>query len=251
MTHNLFDLKGKTFLVTGASSGIGYEVCKTIALMNGNFIAVARREDLLKKLIIQTDNKNSSYIVADLSTLEGVEKVITVVEKIDGLVHSAGITELTPIKFYTSEKLDKIRTINYDSILLIVNSLAKKKKFNKSSSIVLIASISSIIGSKGLGIYSGLKGALVSISKVWANEFSLSKTRVNCVSPGMVKTDISIQLEEQLSKEQATIDEAKYPLGYGAPEDVAYPVVFLLSDAAKWITGQNIILDGGRTACID
>jgi NAD(P)-dependent dehydrogenase (short-subunit alcohol dehydrogenase family) len=251
MSQHLFDLKGKTFLVTGASSGIGYEVCKTIALMNGNFIAVARREELLESLLKEYGTKNSTYIAADLSTNKGIEKVVNAIDKIDGLVHSAGATELTPLRFYTTEKIDKLRIINYDSVLLLVNSIAKKKKINKFSSIVLISSLSSIIGSKGLGIYSGLKGALVSISRAWANEFSLYKTRVNCVSPGMVKTDISIQLEEHLSKEQALIDEAKYPLGYGEPEDVAYPVVFLLSDAAKWITGQNIILDGGRTSCID
>ena len=95
-----------------------------------------------------------------------------------------------------------------------------------------------------------MKGALIGISKVWAIELAGNNSRINVVSPGMVKTDITLSMINSLSKEVIDEDEAKYPLHYGNPEDVAYPVVFLLSAAAKWITGQNIILDGGRTSWI-
>ena len=248
--NNLFDLKGKTFLITGASSGIGYEICKTISLMNGNFIAVARREELLKTLIERHGTVGSSYIISDLSTHLGIEEVVKKIDKIDGLVHSAGIVKIAPLKFYKQQLMDEIRVINYDSILYLMSSLQKNRKFNWASSSVLISSISGLFGMKGNGIYAGLKAGLIGISKVWANELAISNSRINVVSPGMVKTNITTNSINDLSEEIIANDQAKYPLGYGNPEDVAYPVVFLLSDAAKWITGQNIVLDGGRTACI-
>lgn len=250
MTNNSFNLQGKTFLVTGASSGIGYEICKTIALMNGHYIAIARRENLLQQLLTEHPTEHSSFIVADLSTAEGITAVLNATGPVDGVVHSAGIVKLAPLKFYKEELLNDMRVINYDSIVMLMNSLHKAKKLKAQSSTVLISSISGMYGMKGNGIYAGLKGALIAISKVWANELAQNRSRVNVVSPGMVRTDITEESIRSLSAEVIAADEAKYPLGYGNPEDVAYPVTFLLSDAAKWITGQNIVLDGGRTSCI-
>ena len=103
---------------------------------------------------------------------------------------------------------------------------------------------------KGNGIYAASKGALIAISKVWASEFSSNRIRVNCVSPGMVKTEITNKSIDDLSLEVIQQDEKKYPLGYGEAIQVANPIIFLLSEASSWITGQNLILDGGRTSTI-
>jgi NAD(P)-dependent dehydrogenase (short-subunit alcohol dehydrogenase family) len=176
--------------------------------------------------------------------------VVNQLDKIDGIVHSAGIVSLAPAKFYTDELMNSMRIINYDAIVKLVHLVSKNKKLNKKSSIVLLSSISGFFGMKGNGIYAGTKGALIAISKVWAYEFSGSGTRVNCVSPGMVKTEITERSIQDLSLEVIQLDEKKYPLGYGEPAQVANPIVFLLSEASSWITGQNIVLDGGRTACI-
>lgn len=246
---NLFQLVGKKILVTGASSGIGYETCLTIFRQGGEFIAVARSEQKLKKLISDCDNTNS-YIVADLTIYDEIVTLIETIPSIDGIVHSAGIVSLSPVKYYNEEFMNNIRLINYDSIVHLVNLVFKKKKINKNSSIVLVASIAGLYGMKGNGVYSATKGALISISKVWANEFSFSKIRVNCVSPGMVKTEITENSIENLSLEVIKLDEKKYPLGYGDPIQVANPIVFLLSEASNWITGQNIVIDGGRTSII-
>jgi len=250
MQNSLFDLKGKTFFVTGASSGIGYEVCKTISLLNGHFIAVARRKELLEALVSECNSTNNSFIVADLSLTEEVKRVANSIEKIDGVVHAAGFAKLAGLKFYKENLLNEMRSIHYDSIVMLMSFLTRGKKLNSNSSIVLIASIAANFGMKGNGIYAGIKGALVSISRVWANELANQKIRVNCVSPGMVRTEIAKETESLVSKEAIEEDEKKYPLGYGLPEDVANPVVFLLSDASKWITGQNLILDGGRSSVI-
>jgi NAD(P)-dependent dehydrogenase (short-subunit alcohol dehydrogenase family) len=246
---NPFDLSGKKILVTGASSGIGYETCLAISRQGGTFIAIARRVELLEKLIKESGNENS-FILADLSQTEDIQKIVDLMPNIDGIVHSAGIVTLAPVKFYSKELMNSIRETNFDSIALLINLITKKKKINKDSSIVLVASIAGLFGMKGNGIYAASKGALIAISKVWASEFSSNRIRVNCVSPGMVKTEITNKSIEDLSLEVIQQDEKKYPLGYGEAIQVANPIIFLLSEASSWITGQNLILDGGRTSTI-
>lgn len=248
--NKYFDLSNKTFLVTGASSGIGYSTCLAIDSMGGNVIAIGRNEANLKTLLSELKGKNNSYLVLDLNQKENVEILVQNIPQIDGIVHSAGIVELAPLKFYNLELMDKIRWINYDFIVLLISQIVKKKKINKPGSIVLVSSIAGLFGMKGNGIYAGTKAALIGISKVLANELSLMKINVNCVAPGMVKTKITEESIEKLSKETIELDEKKYPLGYGYPEDVANSIVFLLSPASKWITGQTLVLDGGRTSTI-
>ncbi|MEN9522334.1 MAG: hypothetical protein RL065_711 [Bacteroidota bacterium] len=247
---NQFLLSDKKILVTGASSGIGYTTCLTIAELGGVVIAVGRNEENLKQLMTKLKGEGHSYISCDLSKMENIPALIEGITNIDGFVHSAGIVELAPAKFYNVDLMDKIRLINYDSLLILMNQLLKKKKLNKNGSIVLVSSISGLYGMKGNGIYAGTKAALIGLSKVLANELAGQKINVNCVAPGMVRTKITEASIEDLSKEVIELDEKKYPLGYGDPEDVANSIVFLLSSASKWITGQTLILDGGRTTSI-
>jgi NAD(P)-dependent dehydrogenase (short-subunit alcohol dehydrogenase family) len=247
MTNSPFSLAGKTILVTGASSGIGYETCKLIVQLGGNIIGVARREQLLKDLIDQPGFENSSYIVADLSNEDDIMNVATKVGEIDGLVHSAGSPKVVPVRYYKLEELEWLTRINYYSVVMLVNYLLKKKKIKKDASLVMVASLAGSFGTKGLGFYAGTKASVAAISRVWANELSSMGIRVNCVSPGMVRTDIKDHMENELSAEMLSIDESKYPLGYGETIEVAAPVAFLLSSASSWISGQNIIIDGGRS----
>jgi NAD(P)-dependent dehydrogenase (short-subunit alcohol dehydrogenase family) len=247
--NNPFDLTGKTFLVTGASSGIGYETCLAISRQGGKFIAIARRSDLLINLINDSNRDNLQYTL-DLSNIDDIKNLVELIPNIDGIVHCAGIVSLAPLKFYSEELMNSIRSVNFDSIVYLINQIVKKKKLNKAASIVLTTSIAGLFGMKGNGIYAASKGALISISKVWANELAVNRIRVNCVSPGMVKTEITNKSIEDLSIEVIQEDEKKYPLGYGEAIQVANPIIFLLSDASSWITGQNLVLDGGRTSII-
>jgi len=247
MSYNPFTLSGKTILITGATSGIGLSVCETVHRMGGTVIAIGRDFSKLEALDLGSHHQ---FIKFDLSDLDKIAELILQLPGIDGFVHSAGIVELNPIKFFKPELYESIRKTNLDSFLYIMNGLVKKKKLNASSSIVAISSISGIYGMKGNGLYGMTKAALNLAVKTFANELAGQKIRVNAVAPGMVKTQITLNTIETLGSEQIKADESKYPLGYGAPEDVANPVVFLLSDAAKWITGEILTLDGGRTAVI-
>jgi NAD(P)-dependent dehydrogenase (short-subunit alcohol dehydrogenase family) len=251
MKDDNFSLLGKTILVTGATNGIGFEICKQIATAGGNFIGIGRNIEKLQHYINDHSLEESKVVAFDLVEIENIHLLVSdLTTRIDGFVHSAGIAHVSPMHFFNYNDYENVRKINLDSVLVLFSELLKKKKINKNASVVFISSISAIRGAKGNGIYAITKAALDSISKVYANELSSKNIRVNTIQPGMVETDMSAQAENILSKETMDIDRSKYPLGYGEPKDIALPVVFLLSNASKWITGQSIVIDGGRTSCL-
>jgi NAD(P)-dependent dehydrogenase (short-subunit alcohol dehydrogenase family) len=251
MKNNNFSLVDKTILITGATSGIGLEICKQITVAGGNFIGIGRDIEKLQHYIVENELRLSKAIKFDLIELEDIHLLVSDLHvKIDGLVHSAGIVNVSPMRFFNYSNYENIRKINLDCVLVLFAELLKKKKINKHSSVVFISSISAIRGAKGNGLYAITKAALDTISKVYANELSSKFIRVNTIQPGMVETDMSMQAENILSKEIMNIDRSKYPLGYGETKDIALPVIFLLSNASKWITGQSIIIDGGRTSLL-
>ncbi len=249
MKDSNFSLIDKTILVTGATSGIGLEICKQITIAGGNFIGIGRNIEKLQNYIDYNELKQSKAVKYDLIDLKNIHLLVSELNtKIDGFVHSAGIAHVSPMYFFNYSDYENIRKINLDCVLVIMSELLKKKKINKKSSVVFLSSISSIRGAKGNGLYAITKSALDTISKVYSNELSSKYIRVNTIQPGMVETDMAMQAENVLSKEVMDIDRSKYPLGYGETKDIALPVVFLLSNASKWITGQSIVIDGGRTS---
>ncbi|MFC6876148.1 SDR family NAD(P)-dependent oxidoreductase [Flavobacterium myungsuense] len=243
------NFSGKTILVTGATSGIGYEICMQIANFNGNIIAVGRNQEKLNDLANKmTKRIHFKGVLYDLENLDKLENLIEIIKiPIDGIVHAAGIVQLQPIKFLDMNLLNKIRTINYDSIVLIISKLLKKKLINKNASIIFISSIAGEVGMKGNFIYSSTKASLNSSAKVFASELSGQNIRVNCIAPGQVETTLTESVAKQVSAEAIIVDRKKYPLGYGKPEDIAHLALFLLSDKSSWITGTTITIDGGRS----
>lgn len=248
---NSFSLNNKTILVTGATSGIGLEVCRQISLHGGCFIGLGRNTTDLDELINKNNLANCRSVIVDISQSSSIVEFVKDLDlNIDGFVHSAGIVENNPIQYFKEELYDTMRAVNLDSVLFFISSLLRCKKFNKPSSIVFISSISGMYGMKGNGLYGITKAGLAIMAKTYANELAHKRIRVNAVSPGMVNTEITLNAEKLLSDDVINIDKKKYPLGYGEPEDVALPIIFLLSDASRWLTGQNLVLDGGRTAII-
>lgn len=248
---NAFSLENKTILVTGATSGIGFEVCKQIIIAGGNFIGLGRKIDQLDKFISESNLLGSSAQYVDLNQLHDINELVDSLKvKIDGFVHAAGVVENNPIQFFNEDLYKTIRTVNLDSALFLISLLLRKRKFNKPASVVFISSISGMYGMKGNGLYGITKAGLGIMAKTYANELAFKKIRVNTVAPGMVNTQITLDACNFLSEEVINDDKKKYPLGYGETEDVALPIIFLLSEASKWITGQNLVIDGGRTAVL-
>lgn len=245
--YNPFSLENKTILVTGASSGIGKAIAIECSKMGAKVVITGRNEQRLQETYEQLEGAQPAYIVADLTKKEDIETLINQIGSLNGLVNCAGLTITKPFKFLQEEDIQEVMTVNFNAPLLLTQLLIKKKKLQKISSIVFISSISgtkvSLIGNS---IYSASKGAINGICKGLALELAPQQIRVNTVVPGMVETNIVSGGE--IAEEQLEIDRQKYPLKrYGKPEEVAYAVVYLLSDTSSWVTGSNLLIDGGYT----
>nr|WP_314993496.1 SDR family oxidoreductase [uncultured Capnocytophaga sp.] len=245
--YNPFSLENKTILVTGASSGIGKAIAIECSKMGAKVVVTGRNEQRLQETYGQLEGTHPAYIVADLSKKEDIETLAKQIDSLNGLVNCAGLTIPKPFKFLQEEDIQEVMTINFNAPLLLTQLLVKKKKLQKAASIVFISSISGIkVSYIGNSIYSASKGAINGFCKGLALELAPQQIRVNTVIPGMVETNIVSGGE--VTQEQMEADKQKYPLKrYGKPEEVAYAVVYLLSDASSWVTGSNLLIDGGYT----
>ena len=245
-SYNPYSLSGKKILITGASSGIGKATAIECSKLGANLIITGRNTERLEETMSLLSGEGHLLKALDLNDYEAVLEYIVDIPKLDGTVYCAGTQKTCPTKYIRREDLNEVFETNFFSNINLNSILLEKKKLNKGASIVFISSTAAgIVAQYGNAIYSASKGAITSFAKVLALELSPQKTRVNCVLPGMVKTPLLKNIlvdEEQLVK-----DEESYPLGYGNPEDVAFAVIYLLSDASKWVTGTNILLDGGLT----
>ena len=245
--YNPFSLENKTILVTGASSGIGKAIAIECSKMGAKVVITGRNEQRLQETYKQLEGLQPAYIVADLSRKEEIETLVNQIDCLNGLVNCAGLTIPKPFKFLQEEDIQEVMTVNFNAPLLLTQLLIKKRKLRKASSIVFISSISGTkISYIGNSIYSASKGAINGICKGLALELASQQIRVNSVIPGMVETNIVSGGE--VTQEQLEADKQKYPLKrYGKPEEVAHAVVYLLSDASSWVTGSNLLIDGGYT----
>lgn len=249
---NPFLLEGKNILVTGASSGIGRQCAVCCSKMGAKVILVARNEERLKETLGMMEGCGHRYYSFDLANVSGIKQLVTSITSdiggIDGFVHAAGIEKTLPVKLLTSEDYESVYKVNCLSAFEFVHQFSNKKNFNDEGHIVLISSITSIIGRGGVAAYAASKGAMVSAVRSMALEFAKKKICINCISPGTVLTPLMQNFLSTLSEEDYKKRVGGFPLGLGNTEDVANACIYLLSDASRWITGQNIIVDGGYTA---
>jgi len=245
--YNPFTLEGKTILVTGASSGIGKAIAIESSKMGANVIITGRNEERLKKTYYLLNGSDHGLIVADLSVKEEIERLNKELPVIDGLVNCAGFTKVAPFSFATRDSFEEVMNVNFFAPTELTRLMVKTKKIRKGASIVFISSVSGVYCSAvASAIYSSSKGAVNGLVKGVALDLAPKGIRVNSVNPGMIDTDIFTG--SAITDEQLKTDMLRYPLGrYGKPEEVAYAVIYLLSDAATWITGSNLLIDGGYT----
>lgn len=245
--YNPFTLGGKTILVTGASSGIGRAIAIESSKMGANVIITGRNEERLKKTYYLLKGNGHGLIVADLSVKEDIERLHKELPVIDGLVNCAGLTKVAPFSFATRDSFEEVMNVNFFAPTELTRLMVKTKKIRKGASIVFISSVSGVYCSAvASAIYSSSKGAVNGLVKGVALDLAPKGIRVNSVNPGMIDTNIFTG--SAITDEQLKTDMLRYPLGrYGKPEEVAYAVIYLLSDAATWITGSNLLIDGGYT----
>lgn len=243
--NNPFSLENKRILVTGASSGIGQCIAIECSKMGAQMVVTARNQERLHETVSQIATSDSKEIIADISTVEGVDAIVEQVPVLDGLVLNAGIIHTAPVKFINEENMMAVFNTNILSSIRLVQRLIKKKKLNRNASVVFISSISTFQVKKGNSLYSATKGAVNSFAKALAVEVGHLGIRVNCIQPGNIKT--RVMDAGAITEEQRAEYMKKYILGEGEPIDVAYPAIYLLSNAAKWVTGSIFTIDGGGT----
>jgi len=247
MSYNPYSLKGKTIFISGASSGIGKSIAIECSRMGAIMFITGRNTERLDRTFSQLEGNGHIKIVADLHTDDGIKAVVETMPSLDGIVHCAGIAKPMPFQFSGKEVITEVMGINFNSPAILTQQLLKNKKIIKGASIVFISSISGVLcSSVGGSIYSASKGAINGLVKGMALDLAPKMIRVNTVNPGMIDTNIFAT--GTISEEQLKEDMNRYPLKrYGKPEEVAFLVIYLLSDASSWVTGSNFLIDGGFT----
>ena len=240
-------LKGKVILITGASSGIGRATAIECSKLGARVIITARNDKRLTLTYNELIGEGHQMYLCDMEKEEDINNLVSNLPEIQGLVNNAGFTKILPLQFINFEDINNIFQVNTFAPMLLLQKLIKKKKIKKGASVVFTSSIAGIgFSTVGNSIYSASKGAISAFIRCVALELATKSIRVNAVCPGMVNTGI---LDKGIvSKEQLEEDIKNYPIGrYGKPEDIAWAIIYLLSDASNWVTGDNLVIDGGLT----
>lgn len=246
----MINLNNKNILITGASSGIGRECAIVLSNAGARIILVGRDlkrlNDTKSKLkenkhhIINMDVKSFDHIESNISD------AVTKIGVIDGFIHSAGIELTAPLRLMNYQRYNELFSVNTIAAFEFSRILSKKKYMNNSgASFVFISSVTGFLGVSGKVAYCSSKSALLSGAKALALELANKKIRVNSVLPGMVNTEMVINMKNELPESSMKEILDNHPLGFGEPTDVANLCAFLLSDLSKWITGSDYIIDGG------
>jgi len=249
-----FSLNDKNIIVTGASSGIGRQCAISCSKLGAKLILMGRNTERLKETLESLDERNEHLMYPlDLLDYDKLEEVLNDIGSklgnVDGIVNCAGVSATLPFRRVTPEKMDDFFQKNVTMAFNLCRMLIQKKLMtSQGGSIIFISSVMGIVGETGKVLYGMTKGALIAGTKSLALELARKNIRVNCISPGVVESPMSDKAI--YSRDEASLNRIKnmHPLGLGKDEDVANACVFLLSDGSGWITGTNLIVDGGYTA---
>lgn len=246
-----FSLIGHNILITGASSGIGRAAAFAVAQQGAKCALVGRNITRLNNVLQSLHGHGHIALPLDLLNEEAcksaVEQTVEALGPISGFVYCAGIEKTLPFRTTALSDLREIMAINLEAYWEITQEVLKRNNYDKSH--LSIVSISSVAANGAIGktAYSASKGAIISLTKSLAGEFASKKIRFNCICPGYVETPMLSAVQKLYKSEEAFNSSIvqKHPLGIGQPEDVANAVVYLISDASKWITGTVMTVDGG------
>lgn len=249
---NPMDLSGRAVLVTGASSGIGRDTSVLLSELGARVVLTGRDSVKLEDTLSEMTGKGHTIEPFDLRTADQIpswlKAVTSKVGPLDGMAHCAGVHSHRPLRVLDTEKFEEVQRVNVTASMMLAKGFRQKDCRAAGASIVLLSSVAGLVGQPGIAAYAASKSAVVGLTRCLALELASEQIRVNCIAPAMVKTEMSDRWFNSLTPEQIENIEQAHPLGIGRPRDVANATAFLLSDAARWITGSVLAVDGGFTA---
>jgi NAD(P)-dependent dehydrogenase (short-subunit alcohol dehydrogenase family) len=249
-----FDLPGKVVVVTGAGRGIGRATTLAAAAAGASVVAASRTMSDLEGVREAVKSLGQECMahradVEDVDSLRSlVDAAVTHFGRIDGLVNNAGDNLAGPAVDFTVEQFDHLLNVNYRSVFFLSAMVAKVMMMQQvGGAIVSVASQAGLVGAPGRAPYSGAKAAVVNVTRTLAAEWASHQIRVNAVAPTFTRTPLAEEVLAGNPDLKRALTE-KILLGRIAePEEIAAPIVFLLSSAAQMITGQTLAVDGGWT----
>lgn len=243
----IYSLSGKTVLVTGASSGIGRATAQLCAQLGASVVLNGRNIQALEDTLAGLEGEGHRILEADMASREAIDALVKECPAIDGLVCSAGVVSMAPFQLFPESEIDKIMDVNFFAPLLLVRGLVATKKFAKPASVVFVSSIDGTHRAQmGNSVYSASKGALASLSRSLALELARKKIRVNCVLPGPTDTPL-VRTGAASEEGLATVAESIPLKRLASPGDIAAGIAYLLGDAASFVTGSELVIDGGAS----
>ncbi len=247
-----FTLDGKNIIITGASSGIGKACAIECSKVGAKLLLIGRNKARLENSISLLHGSGHFYLILDLSNTNEIVEIIKLTiqgfKPIHGFIHCAGIENTIPLQFMNEKKYSDFFNINVIAGFEIAKCISKKPYYIDGLSIVFISSVMGFLGQEGKIAYSASKGALIAGAKSMAIEMVKKSIRVNTISPAIIETEMVKNMFANIPSSSIETIKKLHPMGFGKPEDIAFACIYLLSNAAKWITGTNLIVDGGYSA---
>ena len=240
----IFDFAGHNFLVTGVSSGIGLATARALLAAGANVLGIARHADKVTDMLADFGERFTAAnadVTSEADVTAAIKTFVASCGPLSGFVHSAGIANLLPIKAWHKVKIAELLEVNLVSGMMLLKLVSRHDYSLDGSSYVFISSVSAHRGQMALGVYAASKGALEAMVKTAALELARRHQRVNSACFGWLPTKMSLDIDSR-------IEQGAVPLGSGEVDDAASLALFLLSEKSRWITGTNIVMDGGYLA---
>jgi len=247
---NVFSLAGRVALITGGGTGIGLEIARCMLTAGATVIITGRRESVLHESAAEL-GEGAHYIANDITDLAGLDALVEQVEATHGpldiLVNNAGINMKKPALEVTDEDFSRIIHTNLNAVFALTRAAAQRMVARRSGVILMISSMAAYYGIDRVVAYAASKSAVEGMVKVLASEFSKDGVRINAIAPGFIETEMS---RTAMNSDPERRDRAmrRTPMGkFGKPADIGHAAVFLASDAARYITGASLPVDGGNS----